>query len=179
MPVKIIMLSSSAVFSGGWIVVTDFLDYLPRTKIISNFILASYERVINACTSFGYFPGWLAIFEEPRPNSSDKAFLVHPFLLFFLYLLNSYLNLSVKAGRHTYLLKLHRLLNSVNLAPESFSMLDVLFLFFWLNSWPFRCPHYLIVHKFWVTIYYEQISLSLFCLLCSFLAGQDPEKDDH
>jgi hypothetical protein len=150
---KVVGLSGSAIFICPWILVTDLFHDLTWAKIISSFIESPSVRLISTFY-FGYLPCRLAIFKKPLPDPSDKSLLINPTLFFPLQLVETVIWRLVAAGWHSDFLELHVLLHPFNLRSDAVSIFNVLFLLFVLNSRSFCNFSDLIVHKFWVLVYY-------------------------
>ena len=159
---QIIILGCGTILPSSRLFIADLFENLPRAKGVAHLIEAASIWLFSRLRLRWYLPCRLAIFEELFPDSCDEPLLIHPSFFLLFQCLKAILRWLMEPRRHSNLFELHVLLDSLHLWSYAFAILNILLLFFRLNSWPLNHLEDFVVHKFLVLIHY--IILSVFFL---------------
>lgn len=168
---QVVALCCCAVLTGSRLLVGDLLYNLTRAKTVPNFIEAASIWVIPRFY-FGNFPSRLAVLKEPLSDPSVKPLFINPPLFLLLDPRKTILWGLVASRWHPNLLVLHILLHPFCLWPDAISILNILFMFLLLKSWPFSYLDELIVDVFRVLIHYVALFVLFLCFQSSLISCQ-------
>ncbi len=169
---QIIILGCGTILPSSRLFIADLFDNLPRAKGVAHLIEATSIWLLPRLRLRRYLPCRLAILEELFPDSCDEPLLIHPSIFLLFQCLKAILRWLMAPRRHSNLFELHILLDSLHLWSYTFAILNILLLFFRLYSWPLNHLENLVVHKFWVLIYYIILSVFFLSFQCTLRTCQ-------